>query len=1459
MFLPPLTPFIWLRSKTESTKVVMRYLAGLSQSGLSSAETLRLLESRVLQTNPILEGFGNARTLRNDNSSRFGKWISLEFDGRGRLARAALRTYLLEKVRLVRQAEGERGFHIFYESLASEAPAGVESLWPDGSEARGDREGRDSICVNGSTFGIDGRRDGVRDAIIFNERKDALEAFGMGCGDEEGEHVVSQRAVFTTLAAVLHLGALHFDAYEASTVEDTGSKVADAARGRLSTAADALGVHAANLERALTVRGVFAEGEVVDIKLSPEAAKRGRDALVKALYSSLFDELVAQCNAGLAVKDANVAKHAAFEGEASIGLLDIFGFEVFEFNSFEQLLINYTNERLQQHFTTFIFAEEQKEYAAEGLCWDAVDFPNNDDVLALIEGHAATTSMHSNSGSSLRSTKPQTPTAVSSANSTSLPLSMQKRTPRRGSSALPAAAASAAVGLLATIDDECLLVASKPDSATSDAVNNDADDDAARSLARRLKATFEAQPRYECTARQERSAKFVISHYAGPVEYSVVGFIAKNMDALSPDAAKLLVHSSRSLVRAIEQRRSANLQGGSGMSGRIGGASRRYSSLATTTVSQRFRTSLSSLLTEIRTTRPHFIRCLKPNDQNAANSFDRPRITEQLRYCGVLEAVRVARAGYPVRLPHADFVRRYRVATSAWSDKYYLRPAPTVQWTNHASSAAGLQLPQDDSPYQEETFEEIACDAAKTLVNTLAVDARLTLEHGSRKPSAKEQGEGSSDLGFSSRSDVGVAVGLTKIFLRKGAFEALEALLSKRVSRACTRVQTRWRAFREARRFAAARLLATRMQRRYRYRAARARACATVLSSSVRGWQQRRRFVAMLYMVRSLQRAHRGVAARAKLDWLRRAKAARRLQRLARGGAARGTFHLLRSAIISLQCFVRKMAAREARRKQYRMRRDAELVLKELYKAQDMAARVAAEMATVVDDARRAERRYELARCDAIAEKMASRKNGRTVIEAELARLRIELEETKHARDDARSERDAALTALSAAIAASGVEKREATEAAARRSLEAARRDMEYRRSLRDKEEAMAQQAAEAAAASEAMRREHAATSDREFRRLLEKKNSEIAAAEQAERERTTTSHIEYRRLLAQKDTEIASIRAGYERSITSELPSVDSSTATAEILLGTRVNSETVLSKSSSRRKNNGAAGSQPNDESDKALIVRTEASYRSERRIEALKLEIAALRRLICGGWMAQWRMLCELGEDPVPDFAAEAEDVGATGHNANASPYSSSLGPSAESLGEALGVSTYGAIGAGTVDYAAACENATRSKALLRVRNRRATGASVDPAALASRFAADIAALDAATAQLAGLRINPHTGLVDDHQGSNDTPPSRDAPYAAALAETLLSMERSSGCLRALASIEVSDFTPSQLRDQLDAAYVRLEDMQRKLDALVPRGRRPPTRGSSSIVTNRSNSAWLGIMSCGFYRDETSDGDS
>jgi len=329
--------------KTETTKIAMQYLATLAGGGG--------MEERVLQTNPILEAFGNAKTLRNNNSSRFGKLIDIHFDSSGRIIGAHIETYLLEKSRVVHQAKGERSYHVFYQ-LCGSAEEMTKDLGLESAE-------KYRYLVNGECVSIPG----IDDAKDFQHLCKSMLAIGIPKDD--------QRQVFQFLAAILWLGNIDFTGDEATQV---------AAGPALGLAASLLGVRERELKNALITRTITTGKEKIVKPLNQVQAGEGRDALAKCIYSSLFDWLVDRINASLADNR---------KCSSSISILDIYGFESFQNNSFEQLCINYANERLQQLFNQHLFKLEQDEYTAEEIDWTEVKFEDNKACLDLIEQRPA--------------------------------------------------------------------------------------------------------------------------------------------------------------------------------------------------------------------------------------------------------------------------------------------------------------------------------------------------------------------------------------------------------------------------------------------------------------------------------------------------------------------------------------------------------------------------------------------------------------------------------------------------------------------------------------------------------------------------------------------------------------------------------------------------------------------------------------------------------------------------------------------------------------------------------------------------------------------------------------------------------------------------------------------------------------------------------------------------------------
>uniref|UniRef100_K3WAW2 Myosin motor domain-containing protein n=1 Tax=Globisporangium ultimum (strain ATCC 200006 / CBS 805.95 / DAOM BR144) TaxID=431595 RepID=K3WAW2_GLOUD len=681
--------------KTESTKFLMEYLA---QAGDNQAQSLTMskmgqvgIAAKVLQTNTLLESFGNARTLRNDNSSRFGKFIKLHFTSGGRLTGASIQTYLLEKVRLVSQSIGERNYHIFYEMTSGASPSARErwQLDPPHGEvmATGDvgdvpesarqflhyRYLNQSQCFK--------RRDGTEDKEMFQRVVDAMQVVGFTDFERSG--------IFDLLAALLHIGNLTFEHDENSDRQSTdptnsSTDLAPNCIWSRDAAATLLTVDANQLEKALSVRKIRAGTDFVSVKLSAEQANNARDALAKALYGRLFDWMVGKVNEFLKMDDSQKAKG----GMHFIGILDIFGFEVFPKNSFEQLCINFANETLQQQFNDYVFKMEQLEYESQGVDWKYVEFLDNQDCVNLIS---------------------QRPT-----------------------------------GILPLVDEECLIPK-----------GNDT------TFASKLYRAWEGHPRFSASRMQKASGNFTIVHYAGNVEYSSVGFLEKNKDVLHQEAVDLLVYSpqegsfTRTLCEGIGFRDRAK----SSPRQRANASKQRGAS-----VGLQFKEQLTALLETLHTTSPHYVRCLKPNDTHIAGKYDRERVLNQLRCNGVMEAVRVARAGFPIRIPHDEFVGRYFSLKRAKNPLTIKKPGVTT------SFGLGDELSQATM---------LAGEAKELLKDLITI---LPKEHDAG--SAQSSFENSDQAQFSTQCmSVGCQMGISKMFMKKSTYDYLEDMRTQRLRR----------------------------------------------------------------------------------------------------------------------------------------------------------------------------------------------------------------------------------------------------------------------------------------------------------------------------------------------------------------------------------------------------------------------------------------------------------------------------------------------------------------------------------------------------------------------------------------------------------------------------------------------------------------------------------------------------
>ncbi|KMZ60261.1 putative Myosin XI [Zostera marina] len=521
--------------KTETTKMLMRYLAYLGgRSGIEG----RTVEQQVLESNPVLEAFGNAKTVRNNNSSRFGKFVEIQFDNNGRISGAAIRTYLLERSRVCQINDPERNYHCFY--LLCAAPHEVIEKYKLGNP-KNFHYLNQSKCY---------KLDGIDDADEYIATRRAMDIVGIS--EEE------QEAIFRVVAAILHLGNIDF----AKGKEIDSSVVKDETMFHLTMTAELLMCDVHGLEDALIKRVMVTPEEVITKILDPASAIVSRDGLAKILYSRLFDWLVDKINVSIG-QDPN--------SKSLIGVLDIYGFESFKNNSFEQFCINFTNEKLQQHFNQHVFKMEQEEYSKEEIDWSYIEFVDNQDVLDLIEK------------------KPG--------------------------------------GIIALLDEECMFPKSTHET-----------------FSQKLYQAFKNNKRF-IKPKLSRTA-FTMSHYAGEVTYQSDNFLDKNKDYVVAEHRDLLGVSKCSFVAGLfpsppeESSKSSK--------------SSKFSSIGA-----RFKLQLQALMEILNSTEPHYIRCVKPNNDLKPAIFENFNIIQQLRCGGVLEAIRISCAGYPTRRTFYEFLHRF--------------------------------------------------------------------------------------------------------------------------------------------------------------------------------------------------------------------------------------------------------------------------------------------------------------------------------------------------------------------------------------------------------------------------------------------------------------------------------------------------------------------------------------------------------------------------------------------------------------------------------------------------------------------------------------------------------------------------------------------------------------------------------------------------------------------------------
>ncbi|XP_072703649.1 unconventional myosin-Ia isoform X2 [Ciconia boyciana] len=567
--------------KTEASKLVMSYVAAVCSKG----EEVDKVKEQLLQSNPVLEAFGNAKTVRNDNSSRFGKYMDVEFDFKGEPLGGVISNYLLEKSRIVRHVKGERNFHIFYQLLAGGSAQLLQQL-----KLRQDC--RHYGYLNRESSGLPG----VDDAANFRTMQDAMRVIGFSPAEVT--------ALLEVTAVVLKLGNVQLSSsYQASGME--ACSIAEPQE--LQEICELIGLDPGTLEQALCSRTVKARDETVLTTLSVPQGYYGRDALAKNIYSRLFDWLVNRINTSIQVKPGQQRK--------VMGVLDIYGFEIFQDNGFEQFIINYCNEKLQQIFILMTLKEEQEEYVREGIQWTPVEFFDNSIICNLIENSKG--------------------------------------------------------GILAMLDEECL----RPG-----VVNED-------TFLTKLNQLFAAHKHYESketqNARRVMDASllpqcFRIHHYAGKVTYNVTGFIEKNNDLLFRDLSQAMWAARHELLRSLFPE----------------GDPQKVSLKLPPTAGFQFKASVATLMKNLYSKNPNYIRCIKPNETKTAMLFTPELVLGQIRYLGLMENVRVRRAGYAFRQLYGPFLERYKM----------LSPRTWPRWAGSDREGVEVLLAELAFPPEELAF-----------------------------------------------------------------------------------------------------------------------------------------------------------------------------------------------------------------------------------------------------------------------------------------------------------------------------------------------------------------------------------------------------------------------------------------------------------------------------------------------------------------------------------------------------------------------------------------------------------------------------------------------------------------------------------------------------------------------------------------------------------------------------------
>uniref|UniRef100_A0A671PAX7 Myosin-9 n=1 Tax=Sinocyclocheilus anshuiensis TaxID=1608454 RepID=A0A671PAX7_9TELE len=569
--------------KTENTKKVIQYLAHVASSHKTKKDQVSPqgeLEKQLLQANPILEAFGNAKTVKNDNSSRFGKFIRINFDVNGYIVGANIETYLLEKSRAIRQAKEERTFHMFYYMLTG----------------AGDKL-RSELCLesyNKYRFLSNGNVTipGQQDRDMYLETMEAMRI--MSFPEEE------QIGLLKVMSSVLQLGNMSFKKERHS---DQASMPDDTAAQKVC---HLMGMNVTDFTRAILSPRIKVGRDYVQKAQTQEQAEFAVEALAKATYERMFRWLVMRINKAL---DKTKRQGASF-----IGILDIAGFEIFELNSFEQLCINYTNEKLQQLFNHTMFILEQEEYQREGIEWSFIDFGLDlQPCIELIE-------------------KPASPP-----------------------------------GILALLDEECWFPKAT-DKSFVEKVLQEQGTHPKFHKPKKLKDEADFCIMHYAGKVDYKADEWLMKNM-DPLNDNVATLLNQSTDKFVSELWKDEVQNCQRayfyqrfpFLHLEPVDRIVGLDKVAGMSELPGAFKTRKGMFRT--VGQLYKEQLSKLMATLRNTNPNFVRCIIPNHEKKAGKLDPHLVLDQLRCNGVLEGIRICRQGFPNRIVFQEFRQRYEILT----------------------------------------------------------------------------------------------------------------------------------------------------------------------------------------------------------------------------------------------------------------------------------------------------------------------------------------------------------------------------------------------------------------------------------------------------------------------------------------------------------------------------------------------------------------------------------------------------------------------------------------------------------------------------------------------------------------------------------------------------------------------------------------------------------------------------